>query len=70
MAIDTNNKKMAVMVFCQVYLPAVYMTIDNSIDQGEQQQFLWQYPGLAFAEYTVVDATAVMGLSLGLGMGM
>ena len=70
MAITNNNQKMAVIAFGLVALAPLYMTIDNDLVQADQQQLLWQYPGIAFAEYTVVDATASMGLSMGLGLGL
>lgn len=58
MAIDTTNEKLAIMEFGQVFEPGLPMA-PGVIDQADQQQFLWGYPGVLWgapATDTVVSA--------------
>lgn len=61
MAITSNNQKLAVLAWNNVYLSPTYMTVDG-ITQADQQQLLWQYPGVLFAE--LVQATGLMRMSV------
>lgn len=49
MAIDTNNEKLAIMEWCQVWEPGLPFD-PVTIDQAAQQQFLWDYPGILWGE--------------------
>ncbi len=48
MAIDTNDKKLAVMDWCQVWEPAIPLDEAAGFDQGDKQQMLWGYPGISW----------------------
>jgi hypothetical protein len=48
MAIDTNNEKLALMEWCQVWEPGLPFD-PVTIDQGAKQQFLWGYPGILWS---------------------
>ena len=48
MAIDTNDKKLALINFLQPYQPQMPLDETAGFDQGDKQQLLWTYPGIAF----------------------
>jgi hypothetical protein len=48
MAIDTDTKKLAVMEWCSVWEPALPLA-PGTLDQADQQQLLWGYPGILWA---------------------
>lgn len=57
MAIDTNDKKMSLLTFNQVWQPNVILDETASFDQGDKQQLLWGYPGILFGAPPEVDET-------------
>ena len=53
MAIDTANERLALMEFDQVYEPGLpNPSGDATIDQGDQQQMMWDYPGILWVSLT------------------
>jgi hypothetical protein len=61
MAITSNNQKLAVLAWNNVYLSPTYMTVDG-ITQADQQQLLWQYPGVLFSEYALPSGLVKMSV--------
>lgn len=53
MAITTDDEKLAVMEFGDPWEPGLPLEEGASFDQGEQQQLLWGYPGVLWAEGSV-----------------
>jgi hypothetical protein len=51
MAIDTNNEKLALLEYDEVYQFGIPISADG-IDQADQQQLLWGYPGISWLEST------------------
>lgn len=49
MAIDTTNKKVAVMEMEDVWEPGLPIVSTSAIDQADQQQFLLGYSGILWA---------------------
>ena len=50
MAIDTNDKKLAVMQMGMPFAPAIVLNETSPFSQGDQQQLLWGYPGILWGE--------------------
>ena len=48
MAITTDNEKLSLINFGNVFMPSVFFE-GGVIDQGQQQQFVWGYPGVLWA---------------------
>jgi hypothetical protein len=48
MAIDTNNKKLAVMEFGDIWEPGLPIS-PSTLGQDDQQQLLWGYPGILWS---------------------
>ena len=48
MAVDTRDKRFAMMNLGLPFLGFDHPLADNTIDQGDRQQFLWGYPGIAW----------------------
>lgn len=66
MAITTDNEKLAIMEFGQVFEPGLPLS-PGTFDQGHQQQLIWGYPGIlweASALDNVVGADAVWFLDV------
>ena len=64
MAIDTNDEKLALMEWDTVWEPGLILDETASFDQGDKQQLLWGYPGIAWT--TVVPSLKKLkGLLLG-----
>ncbi len=61
MAIDTNNEKLALIEYGDVFQFGVPISADG-IDQADNQQLLWDYPGLLWATYSanVLPLTALV----------
>jgi hypothetical protein len=49
MAIDTDNEKFALIVFGRTTDPANLPVTGGDIETDDEQQLLWNYPGIAFA---------------------
>ncbi len=49
MAIATDNGKLAIMEFGQVWEPGLPFSGIGAIDQADQQQFLWGFPEVLWA---------------------
>lgn len=47
MAIDTNNKKLALIHLRQPYQPSPPASADG-LGQDDKQQLLWEYPGISW----------------------
>ena len=50
MAIDTNDKKLAVMQMGMPFAPAIALNETSPFSQGDKQQLLWGYPGILWGE--------------------
>lgn len=48
MAIDTNDEKLALMEWDNVWEPAIPLDEAAGFDQGDKQQLLWGYPGISW----------------------
>ncbi len=48
MAIDTINEKLSLLEYLEPYQPGVPISADG-LDQADNQQLLWEYPGLLWA---------------------
>lgn len=68
MAIDTINKKLAIMEFGQVWEPGLPIS-PGAIGQDDQQQFLWGYPGILWAA-VVAGAARQLGIYIGIRVGI
>jgi hypothetical protein len=67
MAITTINQKLAVMEWEDYAEPALPLS-PGALGQDDQQQLLWGYPGVLWAEPVVGTATASRLLTV-LGVG-
>lgn len=47
--IDTLNKKLALIEYGDVYQPGIPVSGDG-IDQADNQQLLWEYPGILWEQ--------------------
>ena len=56
MAIDTNNKKLAVMELDQAYEPGLPLS-PGVFGQDDKQQLLWGYPGILWEEVIIPDVS-------------
>ena len=54
MAIDTDNKKLAVMEWCLVFEPGLPLS-PGALGQDDQQQLLWGYPGILWTGTSVIS---------------
>ena len=52
MAIDTNDKKLALMEWDMPWEPGLPLDETAGFDQGDKQQLLLGYPGILWAEIT------------------
>lgn len=46
MAITTNDEKLAIIEYGDVWEPAIPLDETSGFDQGDKQQMLWDYPGI------------------------
>jgi len=51
MAIDTTNEKLALIEYGDIFQPAIPISADG-IGQDDQQQLLWEYPGILWGAIT------------------
>lgn len=63
MAIDTTNKKLALMEMDQSYEPGLPVS-PGTLGQDDQQQLLWGYPGVLWASPPAV-VTYPQGMMIG-----
>lgn len=49
MAISTDNEKLGVMEWCQVFEPGLPIS-PGTLGQDDKQQLLWGYPGVTWSE--------------------
>ncbi len=56
MAIDTDNKKLAIMEWGNYWEPGLPLLPGAIFDQGEKQQLLWGYPGILWTEGAILLA--------------
>lgn len=54
MAIDTDDKKLALMEWDVIWEPGIPLDETAAFDQGDKQQLLWGYPGILWGEPTEV----------------
>jgi hypothetical protein len=52
MAIDTINKKLALIEYGDIFQPGIPISADGN-DQADQQQELWEYPGILWSAIAV-----------------
>jgi hypothetical protein len=52
MAIDTDNKKLGVMEWCSIWEPGLPIS-PGTLEQDDQQQLLWGYPGILWGTPTI-----------------
>lgn len=45
MAINTTNKKLAIMEWCSIWEPGLPVS-PGTLGQDDRQQLLWDYPGI------------------------
>ena len=55
MAIDTNDEKLALMEWDQVWEPGLPLDEASGFDQGDRQQLLWGYPGVLWLAAATID---------------
>lgn len=55
MAIDTTNEKFAAIVFGRTTDPMHLTVSGGTIEQDDQQQFLWGFPGVLWGAAAVLD---------------
>lgn len=58
MAIDTDTEKLALMEWGLVWEPGLPLS-PGTLDQADQQQLLWGYPGVLWVEVDLVAAAPV-----------
>lgn len=58
--ISTDNEKLAIMEFGQVFEPGLPL-LPGAIDTADQQQFLHGYPGIAWGSEVIAAAISVAG---------
>jgi hypothetical protein len=65
MAIDTLNKKLSLFSYQQVYIAAIPKSTDG-LDQADNQQLLWGYPGILWEAPSTspFQAESVRGFSI------
>ena len=54
MAIDTTNEKLALIEYGDVFQPGIPISADG-LDQADNQQLLWGYPGILWEESAEVE---------------
>jgi hypothetical protein len=71
MAIDTDNEKLALMEWDQPWMDLPLPSGDATISQGDQQHFLWDYPGILYqAAAPPPDISVIYGKRFALGLGL
>ena len=63
MAITTDNDKLALIEYGDIFQPGIPISADG-LDQADDQQLLWGYPGVLWTE-PVVTKRSTEGLLLG-----
>jgi len=63
MAIDTINKKLALIEYGDVYQPGIPVS-DDGLDQADNQQLLWEYPGTLWEEIVVKAITVISPVTI------
>ncbi len=61
MAIDTDNKKLAVMDWGNIWEPGLPLS-PGALGQDDQQQLLWGYPGILWGALTEVIAEPIRAI--------
>lgn len=69
MAITTINEKLAVMSFGNTLLSNVPLS-PGVIDQADQQQLLWGYPGVLWAAAAVAGFIQSAGIYIGMRISL
>lgn len=59
MAIDTNDKKLAVMEMDVMLEPGLVLDETSPFDQGNKQQLLWGYPGILWLDLSEIEVTGI-----------
>jgi len=59
MAIDTNNKKFALITYQQPFNTPIPSS-DDGLGQSDKQDLIWQYPGILWSFIHVFLRTAVV----------
>lgn len=58
--IDTNNKKLSMMEWCIMWEPGLPMS-PGTLGQDDQQQLLWDYPGILWGQMAQVARNTIPG---------
>lgn len=69
MAITTDNEKLAVMSMGNICMPNLPMS-PGTLDQDDQQQLLWGYPGVLWGAAVVSDFIQYIGIQLSVRIGI
>lgn len=64
MSIDTINEKLALLEWLEPYQCGIPISADG-LDQADNQQLLWGYPGLLWSEVELVGQRLLMLLGFG-----
>ena len=58
MAIDTDNEKLALIEYGDIFQPGIPISADG-LDQADNQQLLWEYPGILWSALAATAASAI-----------
>ena len=64
MAIDTDDKKLAVMQWNMPFAPAIVLNETSPFSQGDKQQLLWGYPGILWGPLVRGFGVLIDGITL------
>lgn len=64
MAIDTFNKKLALIEYSEPYQIGIAVSNDG-LDQADKQQLLWEYPGLLWGQLPQITPWLISSLQPG-----
>lgn len=69
MAITTTNDKLAVMSFGNTLMANLPMS-PGTLGQDDQQQLLWEYPGVLWGAAVAATAVNYTGIHIGMRIGL
>jgi len=64
MAIDTTNEKLALIEYGDIFQPGIPISADG-LDQADNQQLLWGYPGILWEAPVETPGRPRRGLLMG-----
>lgn len=62
MAIDTNDEKLSLMEWDQIWEPGLPLDEASGFDQGDKQQLIWGYPGISWSAEVEPTGVIIQGL--------